>query len=110
MTYTWKVTGMKVKDQQNTDGTLLPNAVVQTYWTKTATTEDGRSVTFQGALPFTAENVPEGEFVSFENLTEETVLSWIQAALLPGVEEEINKRLQEMLDKQEQREVSLPWS
>ena len=110
MIYTWKVTGMKVKDQVNEEGVTLSNAVVQPYWTKTATTDDGRSVDFQGALPFTAETVPEGEFVSFENLTEETVLSWIQAALLPGVEEEINKRLQEMLDKAEQREVDLPWS
>lgn len=110
MTYTWKVTGMKVKDQVNEDGVTLSNVVVQTYWTKTLTTEDGRSATFDGALPFTAETVSEGEFVSFENLTEETVLSWIQEALVPGVEEEINKRLQEILDKAEQREVALPWS
>lgn len=43
MTYTWKVTGMKVKDQVNEEGITLSNAVVQTYWTKTATTEIGRA-------------------------------------------------------------------
>ena len=54
VTYTWKVTSLKVKDVSE-DRT---NAIVQTYWTKTGTDEDGNQGVFSGATPFTL-NPPE---------------------------------------------------
>ena len=54
-------------------------AVVQTYWRKIATdNEHGHVVSFEGATPFTSVNVPEGQFIPYEELTEEIVLSWIK--------------------------------
>jgi len=41
MIYTWKVTGMKGIDLPNE-----PNAIVQTYWTKTGVDEQGNEGVF----------------------------------------------------------------
>ena len=41
LTYTWKVTGIKTRDEVNEQGETLQNAVVQTYWQKIGTDADG---------------------------------------------------------------------
>ena len=89
VTFKWEVTGMKVSDEgPNT------NAVVQTYWRKTGTDENGNEGKFDGATPFTSVDVPEGEFVSYEDLTEEMVLSWIQpVAEVPSYRDHINEMI-----------------
>ncbi len=45
--YTWAVTPLKQKPKGENE-----NAVVQTYWTKTGTDEDGNEGSFSGATPF----------------------------------------------------------
>lgn len=107
ITYTWAVTGLKTK----TEG-ANQNAVVQTYWTKTGTDSEGRSGVFNGATPFTSVDVPEGEFISFEQLTEENVLSWIQASVTGGYEEHVNQQIQKQIDTQVNpiKEAQLPWA
>lgn len=79
VTFKWTVTGLRTSDEGDNK-----DAVVQTYWKKIGTDEDGNEGTFTGATPFTSANVPEGQFVPYEDLTEETVVSWIQ----PVTEEE----------------------
>jgi len=111
MEYTWKVTGLKVKDAINLQGEVLSSAVVQTYWEKTGTDQNGISATFVGATPFSAENVPAGEFVAFETLTEETVLNWIQTVVTGPYEEHVNSRIQRQIDAQTIKNVDiLPWT
>lgn len=74
VTISWEVTGMKVMNEGSNT-----KAVVQTYWRKIATdNETGHVVSFEGATPFTSVNVPEGQFIPYEELTEEIVLSWIK--------------------------------
>lgn len=107
ITYTWKVTSLKVKDEgENT------NAVVQTYWTKTGTDEDGNTGIFSGATPFTSVNVPSGEFVPFDQLSEETVLDWIQSIVVGQYEEHVNGVIAKQIDQKVNvvKEVDLPWA
>ena len=67
MTYTWKITGLKTRDIID-----KPSAVVQTYWTKTGTDENGNQGTFIGATPFTVDPTDEsGPFIPFDQLTED---------------------------------------
>lgn len=108
ITYTWKITGIKTK----TEGEYA-NAVVQTYWQKIGTDENGNQGTFSGATPFTTANMPEGEtFIPFADLTEEIVLGWIQAVVVGGYEEHVNgviaKQIQEKVNPV--TEASLPWA
>jgi len=109
ITYTWAVTSVKTK----TEGDNV-DAVVQTYWTKTGTDEDGNTGVFSGATPFTSVNVPDEEFVAFEDLTEATILGWIQGVFVDNetydnhVNEQIAKQIDDKKNPIEQK--SLPWA
>ena len=104
MTYTWEVTSLKTKNE----GDNL-NAVVQTYWRKTGTDEDGCVGTFDGATPFSAANVASEDFVSFDQLTEEIVLRWIQAVVVDDYEAHVNSKIQEVIDRDHVTQPGLPW-
>lgn len=110
MTYTWEVTGLKTKDETNSDGATLQNAVVQTYWKKTGTDPDGNEGSFSGATPFTAQNVPEGTFVAFADLTEDTVLGWIQNIVVGDYENHVNQQIQKQIDDLAISEAEMPWA
>ena len=100
LTYTWAVTGLK----KTGDGT-----VVQTYWTKKGTDENGNEGTFSGATPFQGDPTAEG-YIAFENLTESDVLSWIQSVVVGGYEEHVNAQIQKQIDSQTVVEASMPWA
>ena len=105
ITYTWEITSLKTK----TEGDNV-NAVIQTYWKKTGTDEHGHSGTFDGATPFSAANVPPEEFIPFEELTEEIVLSWIKAVVVGEYEDHVNRRIQAKIDEQHISQPGLPWA
>lgn len=111
ITYTWKVKNIKTRDEVNEQGGTLPNAVIQTYWEKIGTDEDNNIGTFSGATPFTPTNVPDGEFIPFEELTEEIVLNWIQAVVVDSYETHVDEKIlqQIMAVKQPIVEQNLPW-
>lgn len=98
--YTWKITGVK----KTPDGT-----VVQTYWTKTGTDENGNVGTFSGATPFSGNPSQEG-YIAFESLTEETVLGWIQSVVTGGYEEHVNNQIQKHIDQQIIVDADMPWN
>ena len=107
VTYTWRITGLRTK----TEGDNV-DAVVQTHWEKIGTDEHGHTASFIGATPFTSTSVPEGEFVAFTDLTEETVLRWIQSAINadPSYAAHIDERIQKKLDYYHVSEPVLPWN
>jgi len=104
ITYTWEVTSIKTTTEGSND-----NAVIQTYWKKTGTDENGKTGTFDGATPLTSLNVPEGEFIPFEQLTEEIVLSWIQGQIDEFYEEHINRQIKKKIDAFYVTQPGLPW-
>ena len=108
ITYTWKVTGVKVKDEgANT------NAIVQTYWQKIGTDADGHEGTFSGATPFTSTTMPTGDtFVPFAELTEPTVLQWIKDVVVGGYEEHVNAQIAKQIQDKitPVAEPALPWA
>ena len=110
MTYTWEITSLKTQNQTNADGDALENAVVQTYWKKTGTDADGNTGSFSGATPFTATNTPKGSFVAFADLTEATVLGWIQSVVVGGYEEHVNGQIHSQIDEQTVTEADMPWA
>jgi hypothetical protein len=115
LTYTWKITSLKKKDEVNSEGATLTGAIVQTYWEVEGTDESGNKGTFSGATPFTAQNVPAGSFVAFEELTEENVIGWVQNVVDndPTYKSHIDERIQKQIDVEVETEVTeadLPWS
>jgi hypothetical protein len=107
MTYTWKINSIKVRNEgSNID------AVVQTYWEKTGTDENGNVGKFIGATPFTSVNVPPGEFVPYEQLTQEIVLGWIQSIVIADYETHVNNQIQKQIDEKVNpivEKAKLPW-
>jgi len=106
--YTWKVTGLKTRDIEN-----KPSAVVQTYWTKTGTDDDGNTGTFHGATPFTVDpNDESGPFIPFDQLTEQNVLDWIQTIVVGHYEEHVNAQIQKQIDEKKNPiiEATMPWA
>lgn len=73
LTYTWKIERIGKKTTSS-----IEDAIVQTHWILTGTNSDGVSGTFTGATPFKLSTVDPTNFVSYENLTEETILEWIK--------------------------------
>jgi hypothetical protein len=108
ITYTWKVTSLKTKNEGSNQ-----NAVVQTYWQKIGTDENGNVGTFSGATPFTTTTMPEGNvFVPFEELTEEVVLEWIKDVVVGNYETHVNGKIQEQIDQHVNpvSEAQMPWA
>lgn len=108
ITYTWKVTSIKVKNVSESK----QNAVVQTYWQKIGTDETGNQGTFSGATPFTVDPTDaSGPFIAFEDLTEADVLSWIQSVVIGGYEEHVNQQIQKQIEEKINvvTEATMPW-
>ena len=111
MTYTWKMKGIKVMDETNSDGKVLKDAVVQTLWTKTGKDADGNEGVFSGATPLTAANVSESDFKALNTLTEEQVLTWIKALVEPDTAyvAHINEQISKDIENSKITQKAMPW-
>jgi hypothetical protein len=108
LTYTWEITGIKTKDEG-----ANRNAVVQTYWSKTGTDENGNTGVFDGVTAFTTTNMPEGyAFIPFEQVTEEMILDWIKAVVVGEYEDYVNAYIQKKIDEKINPPVQpvVPWA
>jgi hypothetical protein len=106
VTYTWKVTGLRTKKEGE-----FSDSVIHTHWTLTGT-DGGMTGVFAGATPFSITDAPEGyNFVPFSQLTEETVLGWIQDQVVGSYANHIMEQIFQKLDGQTNTIVDqpLPW-
>jgi hypothetical protein len=108
MNYTWKLKSLKRKDSEE-----LKNIIVQTYWEKIGTDEDGNTGSFQGATPFDLTTVDPDNFVEYEDLTEEMVLSWIQSIVVGLYADRVNKEIADQIEEKKNPTVEVfsgfPW-
>lgn len=106
LTLTWSITGLKTKTEQD-----FQDVVVQTYWKVTGVDENGVSGSFTGAVPLKSSVITPEEFVQFDNLTEEQVISWVQSSISSGAMEHIISQIQKQIDSTISPIVDkkLPW-
>ncbi len=100
----------KVKKLSPTDALDNHSKFVQNVLWVAIGTDGVNTVTQDGASAFKLE--PQSSFISFENLTEETVVDWIKAQ--SELEVRINEILQKKLDEKSgvisvETEGALPW-
>ena len=101
LTYTFSLDKLK---KENTE--QLNNVITQLYWTKTGTDENGNSAVIPGGTPFNISSVDSNNFIPYENLTEEIILSWIP----DSNDDEI---IQRMINNQLNSEIDssdFPWN
>lgn len=106
ITYTWAVTGLKVTKVGNET-----DYVVQTYWKKTGTDENGNTGEFSGATPLDP-NPEQTDFVPYDQLTEEIILGWIQPVVTGSYEEHVNEQIAKQIAAKIDpiTEPALPWA
>jgi hypothetical protein len=108
MIYTWKITGLKRKNSND-----AKNIIVQTYWKKIGTDQYGNTGEFSGATPFDVKEVDQNNFISYEDLTEETVIEWIKSIVVGDYEQHVNAQIQKQIDEKTNPEVEdreeFPW-
>lgn len=111
-TWAWEVTQIRKSDRQNSEGATLSNAVVQSFWKLTGTNASGQSGEFSGATPLDPTNTPAGSFVAFEDLTESTVLSWIQNIVTSdqGYCDHISERVTAAVQEELTQDAAMPWA
>ena len=99
LTYEWEITTLKKINTQN-----LQDVVVQAYWTKTGTNENGTKGVFSSATSFTLSD----EFTQFEELTNEIILGWIQTNTSNSTDL-IIASIQKQIDNIESSVTKMPW-
>jgi len=105
MNYTWKI-----KDLKTVDVNGFTDAVIQTYWEKIGTDENGNIGVFAGATPFPQSSINPENFIPFEDLTANIVLGWIQGVVTGAYEEHVNGKIQKQIDDMNMKNPGLPWA
>ena len=72
--YEWNISTLKKTTANNLSG-----VVIGTNWTCIGTDEQGDTGSFPGATPFS--HIDPDNFIPFEDLTKQIVISWIQTAV-----------------------------
>jgi len=109
MNYTWKIVGLVKKNEPD-----HPNTVVNVRWQKIGTDSANNVGYFEGATPFVLDP-SANNFIAYEDLTEETLLSWVHPVVTGRYEQHVNERIQFMIDQElleagVVEETELPWS
>lgn len=88
-----------------------PDTVVHVFFKITGTDANGASGSFMGGKRWTDPINPDGEFVQFENLTKDIVVSWIQQEIqnTAGYSEHIDEMIQNDINRQQINISPVPW-
>jgi hypothetical protein len=109
MTYSWTILKFETRDQVNSEGVTLSNAVVTVKWKRDGVDADGNTASVLGYTVLSAENVAQADFVAFDSLTEETVVGWLDSAEADSLSE-YNTHIQAKINKLSSTERTPPWS
>jgi hypothetical protein len=110
MTYSWTIVNLETLDQVNGDGVTLSNVVVKIQWVKTGVADDGRKGRVVGFHKLSAAFVGEADFVGFSDLTEATVIGWLEAGIPTELMDSYNTAIQDKIDRQGAGSRAIPWS
>ena len=104
--YTWEITGVKVKDHGP-----LTDVIVQTYWKKIGTDAFGNVGTFSGATPFNPHDVNHDGYVDFKDITQQSIIEWLQEIVTGTYEEHVNAEIEKQIAAINSPivEKDLPW-
>jgi hypothetical protein len=115
LTYEWKITQIKKTTNDSVD-----NAIIGTRWEVKGIDANGNDGLFTGATPFTLDQIDPDNFIPYNELTEETVLSWIKEYVSGSnrvtnywdhISDRINKQIEEKTSIISNVEaVNLPWA
>lgn len=109
MNFSWEIVNMETKDQTNVNGEVLQNSVVRVTWKRIGTDSEGVTHNFLGTTFFTAENVESENFIPFFNLTEQTVVTWIEEKITAREISKIDDIITNRIEKKNTIVRNPPW-
>lgn len=110
MNYSWQIKKFATRDQPNYQNTVLPNAVVQIKWKRSGVDVEGNTASIIGYTNLSAEQVSVDDFVSFESLTEDTVVNWLESTLSEEQISAYNDKIQDKINRKSTTQRAVPWS
>ena len=113
MNYEYEVTGLDREDLPS-----FPNTVVQVYWRLVGTDSDGFTGSFAGATPFENLEPDSLEFIPYDDLSKEDVISWIDSVVESDLDykehiySQIDKKINNLKKRKQDssKDSTLPWS
>jgi hypothetical protein len=109
ISYTLKLSSLK---KTNIDD--LNDVIIQTNWVKIGTDENGNTGSFPGSIQFDLDTLDSNNFISYEDLTEEIVLEWIQSSISEAFDAHANMLISQQIDEKTSRVVEVtgqfPWT
>ena len=109
MNYTWQIFNLGLKDQMNSEGQLLEDAVVSVQWKKIATADDGAVATYVGQTDLSASDVAISDFTPLSSVTKEQVVGWVENAIPSGEMAAIDQILENKINKSRIRTHTPNW-
>jgi hypothetical protein len=109
MTYSWQILNFVTRNEVNGDGVSLENAVVSIHWKRSGIDSDGNTAAINGYTPLVASGVDAGSFITFADLTEDTVKTWLDTANA-GDLAEYNAKIDAKIAKVGETTRAIPWS
>lgn len=112
-TYDWSLTSLR---KQNNLDLGLENVVIHTLWTVYGTDDKGNTGTCSAATAFDPLTINTSTFISYEDLTQDTVIGWIQNYIssCTGYQSFIDNEIQKNINNQlnvvtEAYSNNFPW-
>lgn len=110
MTYSWQIVKFDTRDQTNSDGVVLSDAVVRIKWRRIGVDSDGNTAKVVGYTVLSAHETAQADFTTFADLTEETVIGWLNTLNSEASINAYNLKIQESINKLVTTERAIPWS
>lgn len=108
ITYKWEVMHFNLVDLEG-----KPDSIVEIFWRKTGTDEDGNVGAYNGETRFNPEIIKEANvaFSNFNKLKEKTVLKWVEDSINVNLMMLIDETIQNNLNRNKYkiRISDVPW-
>lgn len=106
ISYNWNIKSLRKTNLDNLSG-----VVIEVYWDCVGTDDDDYTGIFSGFTIF--KNVDPNNFIDFDNLTEEIVLSWVQPEVYSKYWDHVEAKIQEYINAKKNPVIDvtqLPWN
>lgn len=109
MNYNWRIVRLGLSDELNHNSDLLENAVMNVRWKLVATDEQNQTSSYVGSTNLSVYQTSLEDFITLDNITESTVLSWVQNSIPEERINNIKNILSKKLEVQKQRVYKPNW-
>jgi|TARA_B110000977_G_C11052605_1_gene482883 hypothetical protein len=110
MSWTFQVVNFETRDQTNSEGVVLSDAVVKVKWRRVGIDLDGRTASCVGYTVLSAANCPADQFSAFADLTEEEVTGWLESNMSEDLIRSYDNSIIEKINKTITTKRAKPWS